>query len=187
MCVNPRILKSVIVPIQRMPLSRMVFPNGKDGLCYCEGTITTKAPQEWLKKLYSELPSGIEGFFQVFSPAAVGGKRHLAWAAYSSHLAWKSHSMQAKKPEMELLCHLSGEKQIPEAQSRVGIKSGKQEIVVVFVGNLSSLPKTIFPALCKSLRIQSKKVKWGSAITPSKDWSRSIEDFAIEKSALFES
>lgn len=170
-----------------MPLSRVVFSNGKDGLCYCEGTITTKASQEWLKKVYSGLPSGIEGFFQVFSPSRVGGKQHLSWAAYATYLAWRSHSMHAKKPEMELLCHLAGTKQIPEAHSRVGIQSGKQEVVFVFVGDLSTLPKNFLSKHSKAIGLKSKKVKWGTAITPSKNWPLGMEEFALERSALFES
>ncbi|QQR92283.1 MAG: hypothetical protein IPJ89_03950 [Candidatus Iainarchaeum archaeon] len=133
------------------------------------------------------MPSGIEGFFQVFSPSGVAGKHHLGWAAFASFNAWKSNTMHAKKPEMELLCHLAGVRQIPDAQDRVGIKSGKQEIVLVFVGNLSALPKSFIPALCKSLGIASKKVTWGQTIRPSKAWPLDKESFALERSALFES
>ncbi len=177
----------MIVPIQRMPLLQVELPNGKDSLCLVEGTLTIKASQEWLKKLYSAAPTKMDGFFQVFSPEAVGGTYHLAWAAIATLAAQKSNSMHAHSPEMEFLCRVAGTFQIPRAQERVGIRAGKQEIVLVFVGTISSLSKNFLLSLAKELDIASTKVSWGKSILPPAQWKDSVESFAIERSALCES
>lgn len=165
----------------------MELPTGKDSLCLLEGTITIKASQEWLKKLYSAFPAKMDGFFQVFSPAGVGGKQHLAWAAFSTLVAQRSHSMHARTPEMEFLCRVAGTFQIPRAQERVGIHAGKQEIVLVFVGDTASLPKNFMTSLAKEIGIIAQKVSWGKNISLPPAWKDSIESFAIERSALCES
>ena len=170
-----------------MPLLQVELPHGKDSLCLVEGTLTIKASQEWLKKLYSGLPSQIEGFFQVLSPACVGGVNHLAWAAFATLEAQRSHSMRSHTPEMEFLCRVAGTFQIPRAQERVGIRTGKQEVVLVFVGNESTLPKKFLPSLTKELGIVSKKVSWGKSILVPAQWKDSAASFAIERSALCES
>jgi hypothetical protein len=147
------------------------------------GTIHEE-PLQWLKKVYSSLPSQMDGFAQAFAPEHVGGYTHLAWAAWQTHLHWKSNQLAVKKPEMEFSCRVAGTMQIPMAQARVGLQSKSRDVVLVLVFDKATFSAAQQKQFFKSISFAPKPIPMGSALKPTP--SLSAEAWAMERSALCE-
>ncbi len=148
------------------------------------GTVAIKGSIDTLKKLSSPLPSETKACVQLFSSAGIGGWEHISWGAYASLLAQQSKGMHFQKMELEWMGRLAGTFQLEEASRRVGVKEGAQEVVLVRLAPKDKENKKRLAATIKAISLHEKKVEFGKTIPLPKTWSRSAEEFAIERSAL---
>ncbi len=78
---------------------------------------------------------------QAVDADIVYGKNHLISASEHAVRAFKQKKNSTNSPAMEILLYASGERQIQRAIQKVGIKKGKINIALVFVGGVQKEEK----------------------------------------------
>jgi KEOPS complex subunit Cgi121 len=70
---------------------------------------------------------------QLFNAEMIAGKTHLELALSHTLRAIQEGRMSTQSLEMELLLYASGERQLKHAIPKIGIKSGKSGIAIIFI------------------------------------------------------
>ncbi|MEK6970373.1 MAG: hypothetical protein AABW68_01605 [archaeon] len=143
------------------------------------GTRDTKSALDTLKKIS---PSG--GFFQVLSPSHVGSFSHLAWAAYGTFLSLARGNAHYSQPELEFLVRVAGVSQVDHALPLVGVSPSAREVIVLWSGPSGWMTSSRFASMVKEWGLAPHPIAWGSGISPPSDWSRGVNAWAMERSAL---
>lgn len=120
---------------------------------------------------------------QVFPASKIGGLAHVGFAGAGMALALNANSMAFRRPELEWLGRVAGERHLEKAQSRVGWSSKEKECVVGFLLPSSARMNSILSSFSKDIHFTPGLVSFGAGLSlPS--FPLSPEDYFIERAAL---
>ncbi|VVB99314.1 Uncharacterised protein [uncultured archaeon] len=166
---------------------------GKREFAIAIGKFSTDSYSTTIKKL-ALLPP--HGFVQAVPARLCAGPRHIESALCGTFSAFENKTNFSRKPELEFLVRLLGEKQLNRAITTSEFQNG-QEVVLVFevMGNKSDASKKIFMALgfeeCKNLALGGNRKElmeiYGigqSEINAVSGFAEPLEALVIEKTAF---
>ena len=133
---------------------------------------------------------------QIFNASRIAGRNHLLQASKLALEALENKNSFADSPRIELTCWAAGLRQINKALPRVGIQEGKNDVVILTIGENRQIVKKTQEKLFETLGIEEnekvpeiddekrEEIADSFSISENQLEVASLEELVLEKVAL---